>query len=250
MIKILLSSLLLFSSSVTLAEEPIEHEFFDKFIKENEEFEHSLNLKIERVFRLTHLNCVSSLKIERQKPSIISMPIERPTFKDADPDTMRKKDTIIENRIVKKDTAINDDDKNAPSPAYGQWIEHNIVTGCGETTRVNSLVVAYSDLMPLIYPLLSGKTALDPIDQPFAEQSLMTRLKKLERPCEGTPFVSNTDLVGYRIKSGKAISQEDTGYGRFERWDITACDTKYSANIAILPDPKKRYRYIARLKKK
>ena len=110
--------------------------------------------------------------------------------------------------------------------------------------------MGYENESPIVLPLINGRTLLDPIDQPFAERAIAERLQKLEKPCESQAFVMDSNIVGYRSKDGQGIGETDMGYGWFENWTIRACETEYSANVVILPDPKTRYRYIARLKNK
>jgi hypothetical protein len=230
------------------AEDKPEKTFFQNYIENDKEFEKLLILRSERVFRLTYPNCVESLRHFRAPQTILVEPVKREVAK-----------IMIEDDNPDKDETGNQADKNTeddeeipievehPAPLFGQWIERVHMKGCDEQILINHLTVAYSEEKPVILPLINGMTKLDPIDQPFAEKAIIARLQKLDKPCDSMPFIKNSQVIGYRTNDGNSIQKEDQGYGWFERWTIRACNTNYNANVLIMPDPKTRYRYIARL---
>lgn len=226
-----------------------EPEFFTNFVKNHKEYHNNIRFKAERIFRLTYENCENNLAYSYPIQQILIDPVERDVnnfnVKQVDIDSGEEFPDGFDEE-PKEDTNNND---APPAPIYGQWIERLLVQGCDQTLPVNLLIIAYEGKNPVILPLINGKTQLDPIDQPFVEKAIAERLVKQERPCELAPFVINTDLVGYRSASGSGLIPKDEGYGWFEKWTVRACDRKFDANIAILPDPKTRYRYIARLKR-
>lgn len=232
-----------------------DYPFLETFLKDNKEYENVLEVKTQRIFNLTYPACHESLKISRLEPTILLAPTERPAPRIEKEDEGRKNEgdetlEIVGNMQVEKELTATDDDIKAPAPIYGQWIERSLVHGCEKQVLINQMTVAYDSPTPRIAPLINGLTRLDPIDQPFAEQSIIDRLKKLERPCDVHPFTLDTRILGYRSKDGQSIEQDDQGYGWFEQWNVRACDTLYDANIVILPDPNTRYKYIARLNQK
>lgn len=200
--------------------------YFDKFIRENKLFHNQLNIKSERMFRLTYPECQESVKLARVEPNILTKPIQRTGMEeDVNPN-------------------INLDGV----PIFGQWIERVNVQGCDKTALINHLALAYPVDLPVLLPLVNGQTQLDPIDQPFALDSIALRLKKMPKPCDGQLFVINSMLAGFRDNSGTAIVNEDMGHGWFEQWNVRACGDVHTAMVVILPDAKTRYRYLARLR--
>lgn len=198
---------------------------FSEFIRGNKEFHSLLNLKAERVFRLTYPDCHDSVKLIRVEPSILVEPVIRPTVESAD----------------ENETRLNG------VPIFGQWIERVNVQGCGQTALINHLALAYQPDLPVLLPLVNGQTRLDPINQPFAEEAVAERLQKMDTPCDSRAFTMHSHITGYRDETGTKIVTDDKGYGWFEQWQVRACGEIHDAVIAILPDPDTRYRYIARL---
>lgn len=201
-------------------------EYFDKFVTENKLFQSQLTLKAERIFRLTYPECEEAVKLGRSKPSVLVAPVQR-------------------NALAR---SINPEIDLDGVPAFGQWIEHVNVQGCGQQALVNYLAVAYEMDLPVLLPIVNGQTLLDPIDQPFAEAAISDRLKKMPQPCDSQLFVLDTMPAGFRDKTGKMIVTENEGYGWFEEWAIRACGHVHNAVIVVLPDPRTRFRYIARLR--
>ena len=246
----ILTLLLVTLSTFAFASSEDDTEAFTLFLKDNKEFHSLLNLRSERVFRLTYPTCVDPVNITRLQPTILLEPIKRPERAPApEDDTTEEKAVLIDgNTQVAQEFEETEDQKNAPAPIYGQWIERVTIQSCDQKSLINHLVVAYTKNSPVILPLINGRTKLDAIDQPFAEKAIIERLKKLERPCDTLPFTVDSNIIGYRARDGKSLQKTDDGYGWFERWTIRACGANYQANIAILPDPQTRYKYIARLK--
>lgn len=234
-------------SSPAIAQEDEPHAFFDDFVTQNTEYKNLIAHKAERIFRLTHPQCQDPVKTIRVHPHILLQPAERVERPDGPKDDSQKDVDAVQLRNVHAQSGNELKGTTPPAPAYGQWIERINITACGRSSLINQLIVAYTGETPMIYPLINGQTRLDPIDQPFAEAAIVERLKKLDKPCDVMPFTIDSNIIGYRTEDGRSIKKEDTGYGWFERWHIRACDTYYQANIAILPDPKTRYRYVARL---
>lgn len=241
--------LLLFPVTLAAASDD-DAEAFSSFLKNNQEFHGLLNLRSERVFRLTYPSCVDPVKIIRRQPTVLLEPIKRPErAPEPEDDGSQKKAVLIDgNTQVVQEFEETDDQKEFPAPIYGQWIERVTVEGCNNRSLINHLVIGYKQNRPVLLPIINGQTKLDPIDQPFAEKAIVERLKKLEHPCDTAPFTIDSGIIGYRTEKGASIQKTDAGYGWFERWTIRACNANYQANIAILPDPQTRYKYIARLK--
>lgn len=220
-------------------DEAKESDFFADFVNNHTEYQNTIRFKAEKVFNLTYKRCDSTLAYSKSNQTILIPAVEREIFIPLQEETFEE-DTEKETNIEEALPA---------APMYGQWIEHIFVKGCEKTLPVNLLVVAYKGEKPIILPLINGKTKLDPIDQPFVENAISNRLKLQDKPCELAPFIINSNLIGYRSPKGNQLIEKDEGYGWFESWEIKACDQKFNANIAILPDPKKRYKYITRLKR-
>lgn len=200
-------------------------EYFDKFVAENKVFQSQLTLKAERIFRLTYPECEDAVKLGRAKPTILVTPVQR-------------------NALAR---SINPDVNLDGVPAFGQWIERITVQACDKQALINYLAVAYELDLPVLLPLVNGQTLLDPIDQPFAEAAISERLKKMPQPCDSQLTVLNTMPVGFRDKTGEMVIQDNQGYGWFEQWQVRACGNVHDAVIVVLPDPRTRFRYIARL---
>jgi len=210
---------------------------FKEFVTANDQYSSTLNLAVKRVFNIAYPQCDDTPIITKR----VQQPLT-PIMTQGDKSVL---DDKVERHAKNEDEDI---DTDPTTPIYGQWLERALVKACDKTSVINHLAVAYDETQPVILPLLNGKTRLDAIDQPLAEKAIMEQLNKSNTPCEAQPLIIDTDVIGYRTKDNKSVINTDMDNGWFEKWDIRACDTKYDANIAILPDPKLRFKYIVRLK--
>jgi len=133
-------------------------------------------------------------------------------------------------------------------PYHGQWVESAIGKACNQSSRFNLLVTAYDiKRMPLLHPLINGKTLIEPLGQSKAEQAIK-KILTVSKNCRTTTAVMDTTFLGYKTQDNKRLSIDDNNLGWFEQWIVDGCGSIETINLAILPDPKTKYRYVAKVK--
>jgi len=203
-------SLLLFSAPISA--QSISDNFKTYIIK-NDIYTQALDKKFKDMFEYAFPECNQNIEITRLNPKTLLPFIHLET------------QNVIETH-----------------PHHGQWIESAIGGACDQSSIFNLLVTAYnSEKEPVLYPLINGKTQIDPLAQSNAEQSVYNALD-----CRTTKIVMNTKFLGYRSEDGKKLSVDDNNLGWFEQWIVDGCNSIQTVNLAILPDPKTKYRYVAK----
>lgn len=220
----------LYSGEVQAQSANDSDKLFQNYITQNKFYMSQIALKADRVFKLTYPTCESEIKTTRLKPVVI---IPR----------------IFEQKISR-------DDDNLPKykfvnihPSRGQWIERAILNACGKVAQINLLVTAYDlNMVPEIYPLINGQTKVEIIDQSKAESAVKAEIKSVSK-CQSNSFIIGSNFMGYRDPEFKAsLSRTDKNAGWVEQWIVNACDKDEIVNLAVLPDPRTRYRYVAKIK--
>ena len=136
------------------------------------------------------------------------------------------------------------------NPSEGQWIERAVFKTCGNDIQINVLTIGFSDeSLPTFFPSLNGQTKIDPIDQPHALNAINVEMgnRKISQ-CATDPIIKDTKFLGFRGPNGKSLVEDNQNTGWFEQWSIALCDKNVDVTLAVLPDPERRYRYIARIK--
>lgn len=202
---------------------------FQNYITQNQFYVSQITLKSERVFQLTYPECASDIKVTRLKPTVL---IPR----------------IFDKEKTKQDAPSQYEYSNI-HPSHGQWIERSILNACGKFAQINLLVTAYAlDQIPDIYPLINGQTKIDIIAQSKAENIVRQEIKSATK-CQSSSFIVGTFFMGFRDPSSNAtLSKTDKNAGWVEQWVVNACDKDTVINVAILPDPKSRYKFVAKIK--
>jgi len=204
-----------------------QEKLFFQYIKNNQFYTNQLEIKSKRIFRLGYPDCTAMASYVRLNPKILT-PYQFTVKARTDEDT----------------SPIH---FNALNPSSGQWVERARIMACGESAIINTLVVAYdTDQPPLIYPLLNGQTHIDIKFQSRAENVAFREIQS-KTGCSDRGLILNTSLIGYLSAEGNSLSATDNNAGWFEKWTVEACTETYDVNMAILPDPRNQFRYIANL---
>ncbi len=202
---------------------------FDSYIKSNTLYIATVENKFKNIFSLAAPDCNNEVTIKRLKPQILVSP------------------TFNLNNDIQRDKDDNSSTNNNNHPDYGQWIEKSVVSGCDTSIRLNVISIAYdSNSIPSVYPLMNGRTRIDPIHQIMAEKSAHDTLRNTTE-CSVKGMIHDTQFIGYRTENN-TISETDQNLGWFEQWTIKACNTNHAINMAVLPDPRTRYRFVAKVR--
>lgn len=191
---------------------------FKEYITKNSIYIEKLNQKAEDIFKYTFPLCEEKIKVSRLKPTILLSSKMVPT-----------QDSLIDH------------------PDHGQWIESSMISGCAQKIKFNILSTAYnSSSPPLLHPLINGRTKIEALNQSKAEQAIRETLRT-SRNCRSSKTITNTTFYGYRTPNPQKLSAENQNMGWLEKWDVDACGKTESVNLAILPDPRTKYKYVAKV---
>ena len=194
------------------------------YIINNTDFTSSLSEYITKLSKDTNSSCQSDINIKRLNPEVITK--------------ARFITDIPPSELVKQ------------HPYFGQWIEKAIVTDCGQKNQMNVLTIAFDNkTLPNYYPLLNGRTKIEPTYQLRAEKEVMTAIPAVEQ-CSSKSMskVLTTVFLGYRDRNSNKLTKDNNFFGWFEQWNVKKCDQIYNVNLAILPDSQKKFRFIPQLK--
>lgn len=205
---------------------------FLRYLTDNPDYNVYLRSKLDRLFKISFPQCDSVNSVQRLTPKILT-PV---SFRDNKSDQVEKE-------------PITPDQFYKMHPSNGQWIDRSLVTGCGQTTQLNMLATGYDIAStPEIFPLLNGQTNIEIIDQRNAESAVSASLAE-GVGCYEPVFVLGSVFLGYKSADNPSLTKENQNAGWYERWVVRACNTARSINLAIVPDGKTRYKFIARLAK-
>ncbi len=198
---------------------------FDQYIKDNKFYANQLEIKAKRIFDLTYPNCDQQASYIRLKPQV-----------------------LVPYRFTLPDGQdMNELDFNAIHPSFGQWVERARINSCGQQATINTLIVAFDTLsMPVMYPMLNGQTKISIQYQSIAEDIVINEIQ-LKTNCSEKGIITDTNLIGYRSSENSGLTSEDDNAGWFEKWIIQSCKKTHNVNLAIIPDPRTQYQYIAEL---
>lgn len=197
---------------------------YKNYISTNKNYINALKNKQTNIFKYIYPDCNEEVIFKRLNPKILLQPYF----------------------ISKENIEIVDDNLNS-NPHIGQWIESTIATSCNESTRLNILTTAYNENeFPIFYPLINGKTKIKPLSQSLAEDVIYQNVTKI-RDCRTSKTVLDTLFLGYRSSDKNKLKPNNQNLGWFEQWTVNACNKIETVNLAILPDPKTKYRYIAKI---
>jgi len=198
---------------------------FKNYISANKNYTNTLTQKFSDVFKYIYPDCDQDIQFQRLNPRILLQPYFTP----------------IESVEMKGDFSNL-------TPHIGQWIETTTVNSCGKSLRLNLLTTAYSENKPpILHPLINGKTKIEPLNQSLAENSVSKSLTEA-RNCRTSKTVINTSFLGYRSSDKNKLMPDNENLGWFERWTVNACNKIETVNLAILPDPRTKHRYVAKVK--
>lgn len=194
------------------------------YIVKNDDYKQSLTAHINKINQKTSPQCDGDINIKRLTPLNIT-PAEFVT-----------------------DVPISELAKQ--HPFFGQWIERAIVTSCGKKNQMNVLTVAYNNTkVANFYPLLNGKTKVEPTFQLRAEDKVIETLPLTEEcTSKDDAKIITTHFLGYRDRNKKALSQDNTYFGWFELWSVENCGMTHNVNLAVLPDQDRKFRFVPQLK--
>ena len=202
---------------------------FRDYITQNKFYMSQIALKADRVFALTYPTCDKPIQTTRLTPIVIIPRVfEKPKYE-------------VDEKKIYEFSTIN--------PSHGQWVERALLNACGKVAQINLLVTAYDlNKIPEIYPLMNGQTKVEIIDQSKAEEIVKAEVKAGTK-CQNNSFVVDTKFMGFRDpESNSVLSKTDKNVGWVEQWTVNACDSDHIVNFAVLPDPRTRYRYVAKIK--
>ena len=206
------------------------YELFLRYLTNNPQYNTQVRTKINRLFEITFQDCGTIDSIQRQVPEIILTPAFR-------------SDSLERNN---KTGLLNFNDIH---PTHGQWIDKNVVKGCGKTTQLNILATAYDlEKTPSMFPAVNGQTRIAIIDQANAEKAIAEKIDT-QLDCFDSIFVLGSRFLGYKKANDNSITQQDENSGWYERWVVEACNDYLTINLAILPDPENRFEFIAQIAK-
>lgn len=216
--------LLLLSSN---AQATGQERLFNSYIQNNQFYTNQLEVKSKRIFNLIHAECNEQASYIRLKPRV-----------------------VIPYRFTLPDLQdLNDVDFNTIHPSFGQWVERARINACGQQATINTLVVAFDTLsMPTMYPLLNGQTQISIQYQSIAENIVANEIQ-VNTNCSEKGVVVDTNLIGYRSSENNQLIPENDNAGWFEKWTVLACKKTHNVNLAVIPDPRTQYQYIAELDK-
>ena len=200
---------------------------FDRYIVKNTFYTAQLQLKAKRIFRATFPACQEKQAYVRLKPAIIVPPLF----------------TVSEDI-----EALQNTEYNALHPSFGQWVEQSKIHACGKNAVINILVTAHDHAhVPIFFPLLNGTTDVDIKLQSHAEKITGKAIAD-NTDCRDQGVVLNTEIIGYLSQEGGRLTGKNEDAGWFEKWTIESCKKIHEVNLAILPDPRKQFRFVAELK--
>jgi hypothetical protein len=207
----------------------LQTKLFNDYITLNKTYVTKLTHKHHQIFKHTYPECHNTITIKRLKPQIkIKAFFETP-------------------KDISDDVDIS---SLSYHPAHGQWIEKAKLGACGKTIISNNIVIGYSSSrVAEISPLVNGQTRIDPIFQRKAEAAISKALKTPTIACHSEILAIDTQFLGYPSQNTNALVPSDDNAGWFEKWTVTACRKTHDVNLAILPDARTTYRYLARIQK-
>lgn len=218
---------LLFSIAFILTPYAVSAQTLSQYLINNQEYIQSIDKKFTSIFLRAYPDCNNEIKIKRLKPKeIVKTHFSFDDFEDKD----------------------NFKELNKRHPEYGQWIEKAIGHACDKKIRLNILSIAFnSEKKPLVYPLLNGRTNIHPLYQSTAQMAV-DKILTNNKNCRSPNVVIDTQFLGYRSLENKTMTPKNQNVGWFEQWVVDTCNIKKTVNLAVLPDPRTQYRYIAQVR--
>jgi len=220
-----------------LAQNNVQRDLYNNYITKNKNYTAQLHLKNDRIYKLSFPDCDEDIEKKRYQPMMLINP--QFIIPNKDEDTKLSND--------------DDDDSNTANnlaPNHGQWVERTLAMACGSSAQINILTTAYNyNETPTHYPMLNGQTKIDLIFQNIAEEKAKEAVKS-QSNCYSDVFIVDTKFLGYRQSANNKLTIENNFQGWLEQWKVRACNQIQTVNIAVLPDPNTKHRFLAKIEAK